>query len=579
VVLSDGVNYVQGMLATQVNKLVEQNLVTESSIVRVNETLTNTVHGKKIAIVLSMDVLVTTAPQIGDPQPMDGGALAPPTGAAATTAPVAAAAVPAAAVPYAAAASTTTSAYQSSAAGHFQPYSTMAPMAAESSGAIYPVTALSPYMNRWTIKVRVTKKGDVKTYTNAKGDGKLLSVDLLDGQGGEIRATMFNEQVDQFSAILEKNHVYLISGGSLKPANRKFTTFNNEFELTFNSSTTIQPVSESGDIKMQQYAFCPIGDIAHKEKDDMVDVIGVVTQVGQLGSITTKKGDQLAKRTVVLLDTSTRSIELTLWGAIAENFSAAGSPVLACKAVRVSDYAGRSLGTMSASALDINPAGVPEVQQLRQWVDAQGGVANIVMYPLTVMGGSGGGAGGASAAAEFKTFDEVQRNNLGTNSQAMFECEAIITMLNREGTWMYNACPKEDCKKKVTQDHVGGWRCEKCNMTYPECNPRYVLSMTASDATGKLWISLFNDEAVKVLGMSAKDLQQLSTQDQKAFERVFESALYQTVTMKVKARMESFNEAERVKYSAMSLNFIAREKGGDGWGASIARLTRMLEAM
>jgi replication factor A1 len=246
VVLSDGVNYVQGMLATQVNKLVEQNLVTESSIVRVNETLTNTVHGKKIAIVLSMDVLVTTAPQIGDPQPMDGGALAPPTGAAATTAPVAAAAVPAAAVPYAAAASTTTSAYQSSAAGHFQPYSTMAPMAAESSGAIYPVTALSPYMNRWTIKVRVTKKGDVKTYTNAKGDGKLLSVDLLDGQGGEIRATMFNEQVDQFSAILEKNHVYLISGGSLKPANRKFTTFNNEFELTFNSSTTIQPCQRVG---------------------------------------------------------------------------------------------------------------------------------------------------------------------------------------------------------------------------------------------------------------------------------------------------------------------------------------------
>jgi ssDNA-binding replication factor A large subunit len=85
----------------------------------------------------------------------------------------------------------------SSAAGHFQPYSTMAATsAAEPSGAIYPVTALSPYMNRWTIKVRVTKKGDVKTYTNAKGDGKLLSVDLLDAQGGEIRATMFNEQVD-----------------------------------------------------------------------------------------------------------------------------------------------------------------------------------------------------------------------------------------------------------------------------------------------------------------------------------------------------------------------------------------------
>lgn len=571
-VLSDGVNYVQGMLATQVNKLVEQELVVESSIVRVNETLTNTVHGKKIAIVLSMDVLVTSAAQIGDPQPMDGAAATTTTAAAA---PVAAAS---AAAPVAAA-STAPSAYQQSAAGQFQPYSTMAATsAAEPSGAIYPVTALSPYMNRWTIKVRVTKKGDVKTYTNAKGEGKLLSVDLLDSQGGEIRATMFNEQVDMFSAILEKNHVYMISGGSLKPANAKFSNLKNEFELTFNSSTHIVPcVDNANEIKMQRYVFVPISDIVNKAKDDMVDVIGVITQVGALGNITTKKGDSLAKRTVTLVDTTARSIELTLWGSTAENFSAAGSPVLACKAVRVSDYAGRTLGTMSGSAIDINPPGVPEVQVLRQWVDAQGGVANIPMYALSVVGGSGGGA--AMAPADFKTFDEVQRANLGMHGQAVFECEAIITNLNREGTWMYNACPKDDCKKKVTQDHVGGWRCEKCNVTYPECNPRYVLSMTASDATGKLWVSLFNDEAAKVLGMPAKDLQQLSTQDQKAFERVFENALYQTVTMKVKARNETYQEAERVKFSAMTLNFVSREKGGDGWSASIARLTRMLEAM
>jgi hypothetical protein len=55
---------------------------------------------------------------------------------------------------------------------------------------------------------------------------------------------------------------------------------------------------------------------------------------------------------------------------------------------------------------------------------------------------------------------------------------------HQDRAWMYNACPSPDCKKKVTEDHTGGWRCEKCNDVYDECNPRYVISMAACDLTG-----------------------------------------------------------------------------------------------
>jgi hypothetical protein len=47
-------------------------------------------------------------------------------------------------------------------------------------------------------------------------------------QGGEIRATMFNDQVDQFYPILEKGGVYMISGGTIKQANKKFTHLKHE---------------------------------------------------------------------------------------------------------------------------------------------------------------------------------------------------------------------------------------------------------------------------------------------------------------------------------------------------------------
>jgi hypothetical protein len=44
---------------------------------------------------------------------------------------------------------------------------------------------------RWTIKARVTNKSDIRRWSNAKGEGTLFSIDLLDEGGGEIRGTFF----------------------------------------------------------------------------------------------------------------------------------------------------------------------------------------------------------------------------------------------------------------------------------------------------------------------------------------------------------------------------------------------------
>jgi ssDNA-binding replication factor A large subunit len=61
--------------------------------------------------------------------------------------------------------------------------------------------------SRWTIRVRVTYKSEVKEWHNQRGQGRLFTVHFVD-ETGEIRATGFNDQVDSFYDKLKEGNVY-----------------------------------------------------------------------------------------------------------------------------------------------------------------------------------------------------------------------------------------------------------------------------------------------------------------------------------------------------------------------------------
>lgn len=60
---------------------------------------------------------------------------------------------------------------------------------------------------------------------------------------GEIKATIFTDQVDRFFNLLEEGKVYYISKARVTMARKQFSTLNNEYELVFENGTEIQAVS------------------------------------------------------------------------------------------------------------------------------------------------------------------------------------------------------------------------------------------------------------------------------------------------------------------------------------------------
>ena len=105
---------------------------------------------------------------------------------------------------------------------------------------------------------------------------------------------------------------------------------------------------------------CPSRPSRTCPPNSTVDIVGILETVEPWVEITTKAGNALAKRNVVLRDSSNASIELTLWGEKASGelgqlleSEAPRKPVVACKGCRVSDYNGKTLSTGQTSTVQV----------------------------------------------------------------------------------------------------------------------------------------------------------------------------------------------------------------------------------
>ena len=259
--------------------------------------------------------------------------------------------------------------------------------------AFTAISNLNMYQNRWTLRARVTNKSDIRTWSNARGEGSLFSIDILDSSGVDIRGTFFKEAVDKFYSMLQEGSVYTFSGGRIKVANMQYNTCKSNFEITFDQNSEIHLQDDAGDIQRNVYDFVPsIAQIEDVEANKMIDVLAIVKAVGEPTTIMSKKsGNELTKCDLTLVDDSGVEISMTLWGedkAKTAPQTYGGSPVVAFRRARVSDYGGKSL-SLSGNA-DVRPvADCPEgVQRLEQWWN-NGGSSGAGTKSLSSSGGSG----------------------------------------------------------------------------------------------------------------------------------------------------------------------------------------------
>lgn len=424
---------------------------------------------------------------------------------------------------------------------------------------ITPISGLNMYSNRWTIRAKVTTKTDVRTWSNAKGEGQLFSVELLDSSGVDVRCTFFKEAVDKFYAFLEEGRVYTFSGGKLKVANMQYNSCKSQFEITFDQNSEIQ-LDTSGDDIRDSYSFVKIAALENVDPQGLVDILAVVKHVGETNSIVSKKsGKELLKCELTIEDDSGAEVRLTMWGDTASTAQSkfGNSPIVAFKRARVSDYGGR---TLSGGSFEVNP-NIPQAQQLRQWWAVHGNKTATRSLSTTM-----GGNRGPEPFEQRKNVSSIKSEQMGYNEKPdWLSFKATITFLKKDkqgddGAW-YTACANsgEPCRNmyKATQTSDGNWHCDKCQQTNENCVRRYIFSGTVADDTCTSWVSIFNEQAEVLLdGAKADELYAhvANGDGRDIYDSTFAKATYTDWILKCKVKQELVGDEQRVKTSLVSLS-------------------------
>ncbi|PHH82779.1 hypothetical protein CDD82_4853 [Ophiocordyceps australis] len=532
-VMSDGEHYVQTMLATQANHVVHEDKLLRGSLARIKQYTPNNLKGKNILIIIDLEALEGGVhDKIGDPSPLDARAPTETT------------------IPsndfYGAKKEESKSQVQMQ-----KPQQSMPSRPAMHAGSnIYPIEGLSPFAHKWTIKARVTVKSDIKTWHKATGEGKLFSVNLLD-ESSEIKATGFNEQCDAFYDLFEQGCVYYISSPCrVQLAKKQFSNLANDYELTFERDTVIEKAEDQSNVPQVRFNFCTIQELQSVEKDNTIDVIGVLKDVAEVTEITSKKdGRPFQKRELTLVDDTGYSVRVTVWGKTASSFAANPESVVAFKGVKVSDFGGKSLSLLSSGTMTVDPD-IADAHRLKGWYDSAGRTDTFATHQgLASMSGATG------RRDEVKTIAQVKEDGLGVDDVAYYTLKATIVFAKQDN-FCYPACSSQACNKKVTAMGDGTWHCEKCNVSHDKPNYRYILSLNVADHTSHQWLSCFDETGALILGRTANELMELKENDETRFMAAFEDVNCKKLMFRCRAKMDNYGDAQRVRYQVMSAAFL-----------------------
>ncbi|KAF4675444.1 60S acidic ribosomal protein P1 [Perkinsus chesapeaki] len=462
---------------------------------------------------------------------------------------------------------------------------------------IIPISQLSVYSQKWTIKGRVSSKSDVRTFTNSRGEGQLFSIEIVDDQSAEIRATFFNslfptsmycvyhelyliitannidrdnkykytkaskgssfieQAVTKFFPMIQQGRVYTFSKGQVKQANARFNP-GATYELTFNDDAIIEESTDSVEIPRIVYKISKIATIQDRNPDEFVDLCGIVTHCSPVSMVTIRNsGNERARRNFTIADDSGCSIEMTVWGDMAQNCGvdenrAQYHPVVMIKNARIGSYGGRSLSAVGNTRIEVDPDDSRAFEVKNWWMQTgQGGAVQALST-----GGGGGGGNAPVSVIEVMRMD----NNLflALSGQSDVPNARPVNTHTLQRATVSQIFKTGDRARNISQE-LGDTYADESSKSQQglgidghqnqQCMPRYIINLKLADMSGEVLVRAFDEQAQALLGVSAQEMMQ--NMGEEDIEQVIIRAQFKKINARVRSKKEVYTDEERVNVS------------------------------
>jgi replication factor A1 len=439
--------------------------------------------------------------------------------------------------------------------------------------SLFPIREISTYTGRnWTIKARVTLKSQMRTFSNDRGSGKVFSVDLLDKDGGEIKASFFNGSADKFYNTVEAGKVYTFTKGNVKVANKRYSTSKHNYEINFDADAVIElSMDDDSAIESVKYNFSTIRDIQTKHLPCTIDLVGVVKDFKPIGKIQPKNGgEELTRRSITLVDKSECAVDVTLWQDSASKIdeSILGTkPIVAIKGLSVKEYNGsRTCGTLQQSMIEViapeastGVAATDSVKELVSWWAAHPNIGDVFNLSANqTLGGTPGAAPGSESRGRQQTLtsiadmrEECKRGFFGDKG-IYFDIVAKLSFVSTKSKdgdipIHYAACP--GCNRKLSDDS----RCFACDKVVSNPKLKYLLRAQFVDHSDQCYLSVFDAQAAAILKRPVEELLEAGKKNPESVpDELKKSYFDKTYHLRVRATSQEFKGEMRPRVTVVA---------------------------
>ena len=448
--------------------------------------------------------------------------------------------------------------------------------------SILDLSQISTFTKNICLYVKLTKKNFPKKFYNKTTfrESHLLTFDLIDKNGFQMQAAIFDDTIDKFSPMLKEGNIYYIKGGYAKINDKKYTNIKTDYKLIFDFNTQIMEVDKNLDKIFDKteakITITKFVDLSNCKINQVINCLGYVLQIFPVTTKQSRIGNVLIRR-VILCDSSMFKVQLTLWNKFTELDLNQGN-ILLLKCIRVGNYNNSiNISTVDNSNIEINPdlsnEGYVEYDELVKAIHEGINEEDIKYINEYNVMNSNINVDNTKSLANNKIIfisDLIkqlrnkfnERNNSSNNINESFKeismnftIKATVLEFEHSDKNYYFACP--NCRKKLVQNDEK-YSCPNCETQITDPKLNYFLTLRVIDISGEHSLNFFGDQVNNLFGLDAKSYSNLiENKEYKKLEKITNSVEYHCFYFTGKANIIQYGT--RLKTQLFVYNFEAED--------------------